>query len=83
MPMTSSIAPCCAAAVENFIDQRDQGGDAFEREALAAEIALLHDLLEDVGASQQVEDALLVFLRRLGFHVLVDPAAALGANRCG
>ncbi len=47
--------------VENFVDQRDEGGDAFEREALAAEIALLHDLLEDVGADEQVEDALLVF----------------------
>ncbi len=43
----------------------------------------MHDLLEDVGADQQVEDALLVFfcnlktLRRR-FHLLVDPAAAFG-----
>src|SRR5580704_4086798 len=71
------------AGVENFIDQRDQGGDAFQREALAAKVALLHYLLEDVGANEQVEDALLVFFRDLEtlgwrFHLLVDPAAALG-----
>src|SRR5580658_9323376 len=71
------------ASVEKFIDQRDQRGDAFEGEALAAEIALLHDLLEDVGADEQIEDTLLVFfcnletLRRR-FHLLVDPAAAFG-----
>ena len=55
--MTSSIAPRRDAGVENFVDQRDERGDAFEREALAAEIALLHDLLEDVGADEQIEDA--------------------------
>ena len=74
----------CAASragVENFIDQRDERGDAFEREALAAEVTLLHDLLEDVGADEQVEDALLVFfwLEPAGFHLLVDPAAAFGS----
>ena len=65
--------------VENFVDERDQRGDTFEREALAAEIALLHDLLEDVGADEQFEDALLVSfcnLECVGFHLLVDPAAA-------
>ena len=68
--------------IENFIDERDQSGDAFEREALAAEIALLHDLLEDVGTGEQVENALLVFFGNpkpaTGFHALIDPAAALG-----
>ena len=72
------------AGVEKFIDQRDQRGDAFEREALAAEIALLHDLLEDVGADEQVEDALLVFFCNLEtlsgrFHLLINPAAAFGS----
>jgi len=70
MPMTNSIAPRSAAVSRTFVDQRDQGGDAFEREALAAEITLLHDLLEDVGADEQVEDALLVFFLGLGFHLL-------------
>ena len=72
-----------AGGIENFVHQRDQRGDAFERKALAAEIALLHDLLEDVGADEEVEDALLDFFRnfetlRRRFHLLVDPAAALG-----
>ncbi len=69
------------SGVENFVDQRDERGDTFEREALAAEIALLHDLLEDVGADEQVEDALLVLfcnLECVGFHLLVDPAATFG-----
>ena len=74
--------------VENFVDQRDEGGDAFEREALAAEITLLHDLLENVGADEQVENALLDFFcnfetLRWRFHLLVNPAAALGASRYG
>ena len=68
--------------VEDFVDQRDERGDAFEREAFAAEIALLHDLLEDVGADEQVENALLVLFCNLetcdGFHLLVNPAAAFG-----
>ncbi len=64
--------------VENFVDERDEGGNAFEREAFAAEIALLHDLLEDIGADEQVEDALLVFFVGLGFHLLVNPATAFG-----
>ena len=65
------------AGVENFVDQRDQGGDAFEREAFAAEITLLHHLLEDIGTDEQVEDAPLIFLGRLGFDSFENPAAAL------
>ena len=38
--------------VEHLIKERDQGGDAFEREALGAEVARLDDLLEDVGADR-------------------------------
>jgi hypothetical protein len=72
------------AGIENFIDQRDQRGDAFERKALAAEITLLHDLLEDVGADEQVENASLIFFcdletLRWRFHLLVNPAAAFGS----
>ena len=70
------------AGVENFIDQRDECGDAFERKALAAKIALLHDLLENVGANEQIEYAVLGFFCNLvstRFHALVDPAAALRA----
>ena len=60
---------------ENFIHQGDQGGHAFERKALVAEIALLQDLLEQVGPDELVENVLLIH-RRLGtFHTLLDPAA--------
>ena len=68
------------AGVEKLVHQRNQRGDAFQRKALAAEIALLHDLLEDVGADEQIKNArfLVLDLRRLRFHALVNPAAALG-----
>ena len=59
-----------AGGVENLIDQRNQRGHAFEREALVAEIALLQHLLEDVGADQQIEDALLIDGGRSAFHAL-------------
>ncbi len=67
------------AGIENFIDQRDERGHAFEGEALATEIALLHDLLEDVGADEEIENASLVLFLRFGLHPLVDPAAAFGS----
>ena len=62
IPMTSSIGAALGGGIENFVDERDEGGDAFQRKALAAEITLLHDLLEDVGADEQVENALLDLL---------------------
>lgn len=67
------------AGVENFIDQRDECGDSFEREALAAEIPLLHYLLEDVSADEEIEDSLLIFLGRLRFHAVEDPTPPLGS----
>ena len=45
---------------EELVEERDEDGEAFEREALGAEIALLDDLLEEVGADEVGEDALLV-----------------------
>src|SRR5258708_5041230 len=72
------------ASFEKVVHQRDQSRDAFEREALTAEITLLQDLLKNVGADQQIENSLLVFFRNFGigggsFHLLVDPAAAFGS----
>jgi len=72
------------ASIEQFIDQRNQRRDAFEREALAAKITLLHDLLKDVGPDEQVENSLLVFcgnveFRRRRFHPLINPAPAFGS----
>ena len=42
---------------EELVEERDEGGEAFEREALGAEVALLDDLLEEVGADEVGEDA--------------------------
>src|SRR5580704_12562325 len=71
----------CAKAgtgFEKFVHERDERGDAFEGEAFAAEIALLHDLLEYVGADQEIENPMLVFCWRFRFHALIDPAAPFG-----
>ncbi len=52
--------------------------DPLEREALGAEVAGLEDLLEDLGADEQVEDALAGRTGGgLGLHALLDPAPAL------
>ena len=45
---------------------------------------MLHDLLEDVGTDEQIENALLVFFPNLEtlqwrFHAVKNPAAALGS----
>jgi len=38
----------------------------------------LQNLLEEIGADQQLKGTLLVYFFRLRFHALVDPVAALG-----
>ena len=60
--------------IQNFIHQRDHGGHAFERKPLAAEIALLQHLLEEVGPDKLVEHPLLVHIGLRPFHALLDPA---------
>ncbi len=45
---------------EDFVHQRNERGHAFQRKALAAQIALLQDLLEKLGADQLIERASLV-----------------------
>src|SRR5216683_2179199 len=67
-----------SSGVEDFVDQGQQRRDAFEGEALAAKIPLLQNQLEQVGADQQVENALLIFLLMFGFHALVNPVTAFG-----
>ena len=42
---------------KELIEERNENGQALEREALGAEVALLDDLLEDVGADKAGEDA--------------------------
>jgi len=41
-----------ARSVQDGIKQRNQRGNAFEREALGAQITRLQDLLEEIGANQ-------------------------------
>ena len=68
------------AGCEDAIEERNQNGEAFEREALGAEIARLDDLLEDVGADKLGEDVLLVGSGRRLLHALLQPLALLRAG---
>ena len=71
---------------EELIEKRDEDGEAFEREALGAEVALLDDLLEEVGADEVGEDALLVMgvgrLRALRFRGAPGATGAARARGC-
>ena len=69
--------------VEQFIDERNQHGHAFERKPLGAEIARLNDLLEKVGAQQQLESALRIRPRtnfRAPLQPVLDPLAPTGVG---
>ena len=63
--------------IQNFIHQRDHGGHAFEREPLAAQVALLQHLLEQISPDQLVEHAPLVHSGLGPFHAFLDPATPL------
>ena len=54
----SGVGGCC----EDLIEKWDEDGEAFEGEALGAEVALLDDLLEEIGADELGEDVLLIGL---------------------
>jgi hypothetical protein len=69
-----SALPGC---VENLVDQREKSRIAFEGEALGAKITLLEYLLENVSPDQKLEDTLRIDRAGLGFHALLNPAAAL------
>lgn len=45
---------------EDLVEEWDEDGEAFEGEALGAEVALLDGLLEEIGADELGEDVLLV-----------------------
>src|SRR5260370_184496 len=78
-----------ARGVEDGVQERNQCGDTFEREALGAKIARLQNLFEKIGANQTLKDFVLIDLALRSFEPLSDPAAALpllqmheiGANR--
>src|SRR5262249_18486776 len=71
---------------EELIEKWDEDGEAFEGEALGAEVALLNDLLEEVGANEIGEDAGLLEETVGGggvagdvlFEALLDPSAVCG-----
>ena len=77
--------PCdsgSGAGAEDLVEERDEDGEAFEGEALGAEVALLDDLLEEVGAEEIGEDAGCRDGRGGGrsFEALLDPGAFLGGG---
>jgi hypothetical protein len=62
---------------DDFIHQRNQRSHTFQRETFVAQIALLQDLLKDIGANQLIEHVFLVHGRLRVLHAFLDPAAAL------
>ena len=69
-----------AGGIQNGIKQGDQRRFAFEREALAAEVAALQNLFEQVGANEALEDFRRVHLKLAAFHTLGDPSAPCGVR---
>ncbi len=67
----------CRCGSEDLIEERDEDGEAFEGEALGAEIALLDDLLEEVGADELRQDVWLIRLGRGALDLLLQPLALL------
>jgi hypothetical protein len=64
---------------KQLFEERDEGGEAFEREALGAEVARLDDLFEEIGAGEELEGPGWVEVLRLVawiFHALLDPGTA-------
>jgi hypothetical protein len=68
------------AGCEHPIEERDEHGEALEREALGAEVAGLDDLLEDVGADEIGEDVCPVGRGRGLFHLLLQPLPLRGVG---
>src|SRR2546427_4000213 len=65
-----------ARLLEYRVEQRDQRGNAFEREALSAKVARLQNLFEKIGANQALKNFVLINFTGRGFKTLGDPAAA-------
>ena len=60
MAKTDLLDAVLGGVVEHLVEEGEERLEPFEREALGAEIAGLDDLLEELGADEVVEDALLV-----------------------
>ena len=65
--------------VQNFVEEWDQRGIAFERVTLGSDVTRVDGLLEDVGAHELVEYAGAIDRQGLfRLHALLHPATALG-----
>ncbi len=65
--------------LQHLVEQGEERLDAFDREALGAQVARLQHLLEGVAAHQAVEDPRPVDLAFLvGLQAVLEPLAALG-----
>src|SRR5438034_863241 len=71
------LDPLRGAGGKKLVEYRNEGGEAFEGEALRSEIACLYNLLEDIGSDQLREDALLVVLWRRALYAILQPLASL------
>ena len=65
---------------EDLIEKRNEDGEAFEGEALGAEVALLDNLFEEVGADELGEDVCLIGLGRGVLELVLKPLALLGVG---
>ena len=63
---------------EELIEEGNERREAFERETLGAEVALLNDLLEYVGANEAGKDAALVGRLVGPFHPFLNPGTLFG-----
>ena len=62
---------------ENLLHHRNQGGVAFQRKALGADVERLQHLLEDVGFQQLLQNGFAIDLGLRAFQPVDDPLAAL------
>ena len=65
---------------ENFVNQWNQRGHAFQRKSLRSQISLLQNLLKQIRANQLIQRSALVHCRLRPFYALLDPAAAFGIS---
>ena len=66
-----------AGDVENRIEERDERGDAFERETFCPEIARLQNLFKEIGTDEAFENFVLVDVGVDVFDALDDPLTAV------
>src|SRR5437868_12249594 len=65
---------------EDLIEKRNEDSEAFERKTFGAEIALLDDLLEEIGANELGEDVFLIGLGGGLLDSLLQPLTLLEAG---